>query len=81
MKEKVFKFGENKQGIGTLTLPDDTSAAPIVILLNAGLIHRAEPYRLNVLVARALAKIGYDNISKARSGPGAAVTDGGSGDD
>lgn len=70
MKEQAFKFGENKQGIGTLTLPDDTSAAPIVILLNAGLSHRAEPYRLNVLVARALAEIGYICVRVDLSGKG-----------
>jgi pimeloyl-ACP methyl ester carboxylesterase len=39
-------------------------------MLNAGLLHRAEPYRLNVLAARRLAAIGYLCVRVDLSGKG-----------
>jgi hypothetical protein len=42
-----------------LSLPEYTQGAPVVVMLNAGLLYRAEPYRLNVLACRRLAEIGY----------------------
>jgi hypothetical protein len=59
MKERVFRYGENNRGLGMLTVPDIITGAPVVVMLNAGLLHRAEPYRLNVLACRRLAEIGY----------------------
>jgi hypothetical protein len=59
MKEEPFRYGENNRCFGILTLPDDLDGAPIVVALNAGLLHRSEPYRLNVLVCRGLADAGY----------------------
>jgi Serine aminopeptidase, S33 len=70
MKEEVFRYGENNRGFGMVTLPDDPTSAPVMIAFNAGLLHREGPYRLNVLVCRALAKVGYIAIRIDLSGKG-----------
>lgn len=70
MKEMVFRYGEGGHGLGVLTLPAEIEDAPIVVLLNAGLLHRSEPYRLNVLVSRRLAAIGYICLRVDLSGKG-----------
>lgn len=70
MKEVAFRYGENNRGLGVLTLPDDPEGAPILVLLNAGLLYRAEPYRLNVLVARTAASLGYIALRVDLSGKG-----------
>lgn len=70
MKEEVFRYGENNQGIGVLTLPADDQDSPIVVLLNSGLLHRAEPYRLNVLAARQFASLGYIALRVDLAGKG-----------
>ena len=59
MQERAFRYGENDRGLGMLTLPEHTQNAPVVVMFNAGLLYRAEPYRLNVLACRRLAEIGY----------------------
>lgn len=59
MKERVFRYGENNRGFGTLSLPKRPENAPIIVMLNAGLLHRVEPFRLNVLASRQLAELGY----------------------
>ena len=70
IKERIFTYGEHLHGIGVLTEPEDTRQSPIVVLLNAGLSHRAEPYRLNVLLARRLAGEGYIALRVDLSGKG-----------
>lgn len=71
IREQVFTYGEHQHGIGVLSEPDNPEAnAPIVVLLNAGLSHRAEPYRLNVLLARALAQSGYIALRVDLAGKG-----------
>jgi hypothetical protein len=70
IREQVFTYGEHQHGIGVLSEPQDTTDSPIVVLLNAGLSHRAEPYRLNVLLARELAKKGYIAVRVDLSGKG-----------
>lgn len=70
MKEEAFQYGENKRGFGVITLPNQTQSAPIVVYLNAGLLHREEPYRLNVLAARMLAELGYIGLRVDLSGKG-----------
>ncbi len=75
MKEDAFWFGENNRGFGIVTLPEQAQAgAPVVVLLNAGLLHREEPYRLNVLAGRALAAAGYICIRVDLSGKGDTPT-------
>lgn len=70
MKEHVFRYGETKYGMGFVTTPDDLDGAPVVVLFNAGLLHRAEPYRMNVLLCRQLAQIGYIAVRIDLSGKG-----------
>lgn len=70
MKEEVFRYGEYNRGFGMVTLPDNADKAPVLIALNAGLLHREGPYRLNVLVCRALAGLGYIAIRIDLSGKG-----------
>ncbi|MBV1882187.1 MAG: hypothetical protein KUG82_11160 [Pseudomonadales bacterium] len=70
MKEDFFRYGENNRGFGMLSLPETMADAPIVILFNAGLLHREEPYRLNVLLGRQLAELGYIVLRVDLSGKG-----------
>ena len=70
MREHVFRYGDTKFGLGMVTIPDDMERAPVVVLFNAGLLHRAEPYRMNVLASRLLAQIGYITIRIDLSGKG-----------
>lgn len=70
MKEEVFRYGESNRGFGLVSIPDDPIEAPVAIILNAGLISREGPHRLNVLVCRALANLGYIAIRVDLSGKG-----------
>ena len=70
MRERSFRYGENSRGLGMMTLPELTATAPVVVMLNAGLLHREEPYRLNVLASRRLAEIGYICVRADLSGKG-----------
>jgi pimeloyl-ACP methyl ester carboxylesterase len=68
--ERSLRYGEGGRGFAMVTLPEHDRSAPIVVLLNAGLLHRAEPYRLNVLTARRLAALGYLCVRMDLSGKG-----------
>ena len=68
--ERIFTYGEHQHGIGVISEPEDTASSPVVVLLNAGLSHRAEPYRLNVLLGRQLASLGYIALRVDLSGKG-----------
>lgn len=68
--EKPLRYGERGRGFAMLTLPEQLDNAPLVVLLNAGLLHRAEPYRLNVLAGRKLARIGFLCVRVDLSGKG-----------
>ncbi len=70
MKEEVFRYGENDRGFGMMSLPAMPDKAPVAVLFNAGLIHREGPYRLNVLISRALAHCGFIAIRIDLSGKG-----------
>lgn len=70
MKESAFRYGESNRGFGMITLPETIEDAPIVVMLNAGLLHREEPYRLNVLTCRRLAENGYICLRVDISGKG-----------
>lgn len=70
IKERIFTYGEHQHGLGILSEPADTSSSPIIVMLNAGLSHRAEPYRLNVLLGRKLAGLGYIALRVDLSGKG-----------
>jgi hypothetical protein len=70
IKERVFKYGEHLHGIGVISEPDDLQDSPMVVMLNAGLSPRAEPYRMNVLLGRRLAALGYIALRVDLSGKG-----------
>ncbi|EAW30024.1 hypothetical protein GP2143_01225 [marine gamma proteobacterium HTCC2143] len=74
MKEEVVRFGEKNRGFGMATLPEEISHAPMAVCFNAGLTHREGPYRLNTLLCRALAKVGYISVRVDLSGKGDTPT-------
>ncbi len=58
MREQTMDLGGGLFGV--LTLPaQERSDGAIVVLLNAGLIHRVGPFRLHVQLARSLAQAGH----------------------
>jgi pimeloyl-ACP methyl ester carboxylesterase len=62
MREEVLICGEAGQLVGVLSTPEvqpGEEAAPTVIMLNAGLLHRVGPNRIYVMIARALAAMGF----------------------
>ncbi len=79
LHETVLRFGPNDQLVGVLTEPaiDANSAnnsskadSPIAVFLNAGVVHRVGPHRMNVQIARALADAGYRSLRIDLSGLG-----------
>lgn len=71
MKETHVWFGGTKSLSGILTEPSGGAAGqPAVLLLNAGLLHRVGPNRLNVVLARRLAAAGLPVLRFDYSGLG-----------
>ena len=73
MKESICRFGENGFLFGIMTTPsreDAIEAAPVAIILNAGIVHRVGPFRLHVNLARDLAKRGFATLRMDLSGIG-----------
>ncbi len=69
--ERIARFGHDDQLLGIVTLPEDPRAdAPGCLLMNAGVVHRIGPHRLNVKIARALAADGITSIRVDLSGLG-----------
>ncbi|WP_341725169.1 serine aminopeptidase domain-containing protein [Pseudoxanthomonas putridarboris] len=67
--ETAHVFGEGLVGI--LARPREVGdARPAVILLNAGLVHRAGPFRVYAQLARALASCGFAVLRFDQSGLG-----------
>ena len=66
MKEHAFRFGRARHLIGVAGLPTSPSMTPSdnvgVIVLNAGLVHRIGPFRLNVELTRRLNACGYPTL-------------------
>ena len=72
METPVF-LGPDQRMLGILSDPDSISNEgknPIVLLLNAGLVHRVGPNRLNVNIARTLAAKDFTSIRFDMSGIG-----------
>ncbi|MGY6519633.1 MAG: hypothetical protein ACXIUZ_13075 [Lysobacteraceae bacterium] len=57
MNERLVEFGHGSFGI--LTLPEVPVGGPLVVLFNAGNMHRMGPFRMHVELARALARAGH----------------------
>jgi dienelactone hydrolase len=59
VSESVVRFGDADQLVGILSQPEQPRAgAPVVVILNAGVLHRVGPHRLHVVLARRLAATG-----------------------
>jgi pimeloyl-ACP methyl ester carboxylesterase len=70
MKETPYQFGTDGDLVGILTEEDFDANRPIVVLINAGLIHHVGPYRLHVDLARKLASRGFRSFRFDLSGIG-----------
>ncbi|MHA6203866.1 alpha/beta fold hydrolase [Dyella soli] len=62
MREQAFRFGRARHLIGIAGLPDARPGAVGVIVLNAGLVHRVGPFRMNVDMTRRLNQAGYPTL-------------------
>jgi pimeloyl-ACP methyl ester carboxylesterase len=73
MSERTMVFGANNGLVGTLALPaEEGTGAPDfgLVLLNAGVVHRVGPHRINVRLARQLAARRIPSIRFDLSGHG-----------
>jgi pimeloyl-ACP methyl ester carboxylesterase len=70
MSEFSAYFGADRHLAGTLCLPAGQPLRLGVIMLNAGVIHRIGPHRINVRLARSLAKAGIASLRFDLSGVG-----------
>jgi len=75
IKEEALKFGEHDQALAIATFPTVLpKSCPILVIFNAGLLSKSEPFRMNVLAARACAKKGYIAVRIDLSGKGDTPT-------
>lgn len=73
MNERSILFGSNNSLFGIVTDPQGDrkgEGRPAILLLNAGLMHHIGPFRLYVLLARALARLGFTVLRFDLSGKG-----------
>lgn len=73
MRERAIQFGTGGALSGILTEPASRGASagrPVVLMLNAGVLHRVGTCRLHVKVARALAERGFPSLRFDFSGIG-----------
>jgi pimeloyl-ACP methyl ester carboxylesterase len=72
MSEEVVQLGPGNRLVGILTTPPSgvRDGALACLLMNAGMIHRIGPHRLNVKIARALAGCGIATLRLDLSGVG-----------
>lgn len=69
MSEEILPYGEHNRAFGVLS-KSGNDQAPVIVMFNAGLLHRTEPYRLNVDIARAIEPLGFDSVRFDLSGKG-----------
>jgi pimeloyl-ACP methyl ester carboxylesterase len=74
LTEEPLQFGESGRLFGILTLPGvpppSARELPIFVFLSAGLLHRAGPARLHVLLSRELAQMGFSSLRVDLAGTG-----------
>ena len=78
MKEETLLFGPGQGLVGTLSVPSRPTESLGMILLNAGMIHRVGPHRVNVRLARELARHGIASIRFDLAGHGDSARPSGS---
>lgn len=66
--ESVHSFGHGL--VGVITRPAKPSTGPALLLLNAGLTRHTGPFRMHVVLARALAEAGFAVLRFDQSGLG-----------
>jgi dienelactone hydrolase len=77
VREHPFQFGPELNLIGILTEPDTAAerrGLPIVLFLNAGLLHHVGPHRMSVELARRLAGRGIRSLRFDLGGRGDSET-------
>jgi len=68
---KVCIFGAQSNLVGIYSHADDSNAdKPVILILNAGLVHRPGPFRINTELTQHLNKNGYDVFRFDLSGIG-----------
>ena len=72
LREQAYLLGPRKSLVGVMCERADggESDRPTFVILNAGIIHRVGPSRMNVQLARALAQAGYPALRFDLSGIG-----------
>jgi pimeloyl-ACP methyl ester carboxylesterase len=72
MREKAIRFGRGSSLVGILSESADPDAKtrPGIVLVNSGILHRVGACRLHVILARALARDGYNVLRFDFSGIG-----------
>ena len=74
LTEEPLQFGDGGRLFGILTLPSmshrKAPGLPVFVFLNAGLLHRVGPYRLHVLLARDLSRMGFSSLRVDLAGTG-----------
>ncbi len=73
-QEAIFSYGKDLDSVGILTAPAGMTCPredlPIAVIFNSGLLHRSEPYRLHVAIARRLAGLGIQTLRVDLAGKG-----------
>jgi len=71
MKERFVQIGPSNSIFAIVTEPEVANEdAPAIVLLNAGLMHRIGPFRINVRIARQVAQLGFTALRIDCSGKG-----------
>lgn len=70
MHQEAVRFGIDQHLVGVLTAPEKPTALPVMLFLNAGMIHRVGPSRIYVRLARHLAALGFTSLRFDFSGVG-----------
>ncbi len=70
-KERIIPFGDNQHLLGVLTEPTQPQPQkPVIIFLNAGVVHHIGPFRMSTDFARTLTADGFTSFRLDLSGIG-----------
>lgn len=68
--EHVLELAGHRTRVAITSMPPVPRVSPVVLLVNAGVIHRVGPHRLHVKLARGLAEAGHPAVRMDLSGVG-----------